>query len=68
MKKRTSSSSSRRTKQPRRANTSHESVSIEPSVDVISLMRELSKAARETIEAKDQLIKILMARQPAGAN
>jgi hypothetical protein len=31
-------------------------------------MRELSKAARETIEAKDQLIKILMARQPAGAN
>jgi hypothetical protein len=33
----------------------------------VFLMRELAKARQETIRAKDQLIQILIARQPSAA-
>jgi hypothetical protein len=33
---------------------------------MMALVRELNKAKRETIQAKDQLIQVLMARQAPG--
>lgn len=55
-----SSSSHRRTKRQRSEASSSQ------AIDVMGIMRELSDFARETIEAKDQLIQFLMTHQNGG--
>ncbi len=55
----TTPSSFRRTKRQRSETPSS-------TIDVMGIMRELSDFARETIEAKDQLIQFLMTHQNGG--
>jgi hypothetical protein len=55
-----SSSSLRRTKRQRSEGPSPQ------AIDVMGIMRELSDFARETIEAKDQLIQFLMTHHSGG--
>ena len=70
-------SSSRRTKKPRRgvaaaavksSGGGEEQSQSVISVDIMALVRELTKSKSETIQAKDQIIQLLMSRQMSEAH